>query len=313
MKVRGAAALGLVAACAALAEVGCYPPPREVARGETVPMCPGKVPGGYPVERWATHFSAIGDYGLAGPYEESVALLVHCMEPDFIITLGDNNYASGDAAWIDVNIGQYFHAFIFPYLGRFGLGAKENRFFPSLGNHDWYTAGAQPYLDYFQLPGNERYYDFVRGDVHFFALDSDESEPDGVTVDSVQAQWLRDSLAASTAPWRIVYMHHPPYSSGPHGSTPYMQWPFRDWGASLVLAGHDHTYERLVEDGLTYIVSGNGGNPETYPIAEPIPGSAAHLVDEHGALILDADSARLRVRSYIITGQLVDEVVLTVP
>ena len=55
-------------------------------------------------------------------------------------------------------------------------------------------------------------------------------------------------LAASTAPWKIVYMHHPPYSSSQHGSTPGMQWPFENWGASLVLTGHDHTYERILRD-----------------------------------------------------------------
>jgi hypothetical protein len=65
-----------------------------------------------------------------------------------------------------------------------------NQFFPTLGNHDWYTPGAQPYLDYFHLPGNERYYDFVWGPVHFFAIDSDENEPDGVNQSSVQAKWL---------------------------------------------------------------------------------------------------------------------------
>ncbi len=87
-------------------------------------------------------------------------------------------------------------------------------FFPTLGNHDWYTNDAQPYLDYFTLPGNERYYDFVWGPVHFFALDSDEHEPDGVNAGSAQAAWLQQGLAASTSPWNIVYTHYPPYSSG---------------------------------------------------------------------------------------------------
>ena len=89
----------------------------------------------------------------------------------------------------------------------------------------------------------------MRGPVHFFALDSDENEPDGVGSSSVQAAWLKRGLAGSTSNWNIVYFHHAPYSSGMHGSTTWMQWPFAAWGAQAVLTGHDHTYERLLVDG----------------------------------------------------------------
>ena len=99
-------------------------------------------------------FAAIGDYGLAGRVEMDVSNLVKSWNPDFVITLGDNNYEYGEASTIDKNIGQYYHAFISPYAGSFGTGDTVNRFFPALGNHDWLTAGAQPYLDYFTLPGN---------------------------------------------------------------------------------------------------------------------------------------------------------------
>src|SRR6185295_7904816 len=115
------------------------------------------------------------------------------------------------------------------YTGAYGAGATTNRFFPALGNHDWVAEGAAPYLAYFTLPGNERYYDFVRGPVHFYALDSDPSEPDGITASSVQANWLRLALAAAPEPFQVVYFHHPPYSSGGHGDTPDLQWPFRAW------------------------------------------------------------------------------------
>src|SRR6188768_3001152 len=127
----------------------------------------------------STRFVIIGDYGLSGPNEANVAALVARLKPDFVITTGDNNYPLGEAETIDENIGRYFHEFIAPYRGKFGAGAEQNRFFPSLGNHDWYATGAQPFLDYFSLPNNERYYQIARGDVELFALDSDFAEPDG--------------------------------------------------------------------------------------------------------------------------------------
>ena len=52
-------------------------------------------------------------------------------------------------------------------------GSTVNRFFPSLGNHDLYTDNANPYFNYFELPGNERYYDFIHGNVHCFVINSE--------------------------------------------------------------------------------------------------------------------------------------------
>ena len=91
-------------------------------------------------------FAVIGDYGLDGTAEADVAALVHGWQPDIILTVGDDNYPSGAAGTIDANIGKYYHDYIQPYTGTYGPGADVNRFFPSLGNHDWYTQGAQPYL-----------------------------------------------------------------------------------------------------------------------------------------------------------------------
>lgn len=204
-------------------------------------------------------FAIIGDYGDASEEELAVAKLIKSWSPDFIITVGDNNYDDGGFLTIDKNIGQFFHTFIGNYAGRFGQGSAENRFFPTLGNHDWNTVGANPYLEYFTLPGNERYYDFIWEDVHFFAIDSDDHEPHGTSLNSRQGKWFQEQIASSTARFKVVYFHHPPYTSGNHGSTPRMRWGFKDLGADVVIAGHDHHYERLVVDGLNFIVTGNGG------------------------------------------------------
>lgn len=236
--------------------------------------------------------AVIGDYGGDTPEEAQVAALVRGFTPDLVVTVGDNNYPSGASDTIDSNIGKHYAKFIAPYRGAFGPGASVNRFFPSLGNHDWGTKDAQPYLDYFELPGNERYYEVERGAVHLFIVDSDRHEPDGITRDSRQALWLRDSLARSRAPHRWVVMHHPPYSSGPHGSTAELQWPFRAWGATAVFAGHDHDFERFDAAGMPYVVVGTGGM-RIYPILAPRRGSVAQA-ETHGALRIDVtrDSAQ---------------------
>ena len=260
-------------------------------------------------------FAVIGDFGLASPEEAAVAELVRSWAPDLVITLGDNNYPDGRASTIDENVGQYYHAFIHPYRGRYGEGAAENRFFPSLGNHDWHTPGPWPYLDYFELPGNERYYDLVWGPVHLFALDSDPKEPDGSTPQSNQARWLEPRLTGSTSPWQVVYMHHPPYSSGDHGSTPRMRWPFAQWGADVVMSGHDHHYERIQWDDITYVVNGLGGKPERYGVGDPVPGSIVRFNDAHGAMLVEATTTRLEMRFVTSDGREIDQHLLerTIP
>ena len=149
-------------------------------------------------------FAVIGDFGMPSGPVIDVANMIKSFNPDFITTVGDNNYDTGQATTIDPNIGQHFHEYIYNYQGTYGAGSKTRRFFPTLGNHDWGNtfpnpAGADPYLAYFDLPvttptGGERYYDFVAGPVHFFMLDSDPNEPDGDHETSVAS-----SMAAGCA------------------------------------------------------------------------------------------------------------------
>ena len=250
-------------------------------------------------------FAVIGDYGGGGAPEADVASLLASWQPDLVITVGDNNYPDGAAETIDANIGQFYRAFIHPYQGGYGQGADINRFFPTLGNHDWTTDNAQPYLDYFTLPGNERYYDFTWGPVHFFALDSDSREPDGVGSSSPQAAWLQAGLASSTAPWNIVYMHHPPYSSGMHGSVDWTRWPYQEWGADAVLSGHDHTYERLLVDGFPYFINGLGGGA-IYYFVDILDGSQIRYNDDYGAMLVDADPGQITFQFITRQGVTVD-------
>lgn len=254
-------------------------------------------------------FAVIGDFGSDLAPEAEVAGLVAARDPEFIITLGDNNYFNGEADTIDRNIGKYYHAFIGHYRGEYGQGSAESRFFPCPGNHDWNTGTLQPYVDYFALPGNERYYEFRRGPVHFFALDSDPHEPDGTAPDSAQAAWLEQALMSSDAPFKLVYFHHAPYSSGYHRGTVAMRWPFRAWGADLVLTGHDHHYERLVVDDLLYVVNGSGGAALRTLNAEEV-GAQRATPDVFGAMFVEADPERMTLSFVDPAGGLVDRVAL---
>ena len=258
-------------------------------------------------------FAVIGDFGTDGEPEADVAELVKSWKPAFIITTGDNNNPKGAANTIDENIGKYYHEFIYNYGGKYGKGADQLRFFPVLGNHDWNSNHAQPYLDYFTLPGNERYYDFAWGPVHFFALDSDSREPDGVGLSSVQAQWLKENLSNATEPWKIVFMHHPPYSSATHGPTDWMQWKFKEWGATLAFSGHDHVYERIIRDGFPYITIGTSGNPDLYEFHTPCEGSAVRYRDDYGAIRVEVTTDTLILEYITRKNIIIDHFILNQP
>ena len=280
-------------------------PPTDTAIPLTnTPITPTLVPTNTPIS--VVRFAVIGDFGLAGKPEQDVAHLITSWQPDFIITVGDNNYPIGAQETIDENIGQYYHQYIFPYTGSYGQGADINRFFPTLGNHDWISDKAQPHYDYFSLPGNERYYDVVWGPVHLFALDSDSREPDGVGASSIQASWLKEKLAASTSPWKIVYMHHPPYSSAYHGSTDWMQWPYKEWGATTVISGHDHTYERLIINDFPYFINGLGGYTSRYWFVTTLEGSQIRYREDYGAMLISASEAEITFQFITRNGNVID-------
>jgi tartrate-resistant acid phosphatase type 5 len=258
-----------------------------------------------PAQAAQVTIGVIGDYGsayLGGASfsnVQRVANLIKSWNPDFIITTGDNNYPDGEASNIDTNIGQFFHEYIHPYVGTFGAGAVTNRFWPSIGNHEWPfgVAGLAPYLAYFTLPGNERYYNHRHGPVEFFACVGDQQEPDGALPVSIQSLWLSNALAISTAPWRIVYFHACPYSSSAtHGSHTHeadnMLWPFHQWGTSAIYTGHNHLYERVLTNGLNYVTIGLGGG-RIDGFVTPIAGSLSRYNTTYGAVRLKVTETNL--------------------
>lgn len=265
--------------------------------------------------------AVIGDFGSGNENAARVAALVNGWDPDFIVTTGDNNYPDGEAATIDENIGQLYGQYIGNYQGDYGPGSPTNRFWPSLGNHDWHTitctgdtcTGA--HFDYFTLPGNERYYDVDLGLVHLFAIDSDSDEPDGREPDSIQAAWLQERLSASSACYQLVYFHHAAYSTGRHGSNSKLQWPFASWGADAVLNGHMHAYERLDVAGTPFFVNGAGGaNLYKFEDLRPLPPEATSILrydQDHGAMLVTATTVDITYQFYSAEGVLIDELTVT--
>lgn len=233
-------------------------------------------------------FAVISDVGTDLDASANVAALVESWGPEFIVSTGDNwnNTSEGNTlAALDETFGQFYRTFLYPYRGTSGVQvATEQRYFPSLGNHDRDPEGRLDIVrDFFNLPPNngqpsKGYYDVVKGPVHFFMIDSGyngsgvNQQDDGNTETSPQAAWLRSKLASSTAPWKIVLFHHPPYASmyagggidpyDPDGflAYPALRWPFRQWGAHVVLNGHNHHYERLSVNGFPYIIVGTSGS-----------------------------------------------------
>jgi hypothetical protein len=253
-------------------------------------------------------FAVIGDYGWAGQEEEDVANLVKSWSPDFIVTTGDNNYPTGAASTIDENIGQYYHAYMQHTGSEYGPPAPDkNRFFPVIGNHDTDIDLGQPYFDYFILPNNERYYVVDWPPVRIYAVNSVPwIEPDGIYADSVQAMWLKEELAASGDSWNVVVFHHPPYGSAYRGPSTWMRWPFAEWGAHVVLTGHNHVYERIMLDGIAYITNGLGGGPRYAWGDEIDPNSVARFNAEWGAQLVDATAERLSLQFVTRAGEVID-------
>jgi acid phosphatase type 7 len=193
-------------------------------------------------------FLAFGDSGGGGADQYALADQMDTVPYELIIHTGDIAYDDGTIGQFEDNV--------------FGVYAELFRnlpIFPSAGNHEYRTMQGAPFREVFNLPGDngEKWYSYDWGRIHFVALDT---EADYAT----QAAWLDRDLAATTLPWRIIYMHRPPYSSGEHGSDLALRKALapvvEKHHVQLVLSGHDHDYERMQpQNGVAYVVTGGGG------------------------------------------------------
>ncbi|MDB5097100.1 MAG: metallophosphoesterase/PKD domain protein, partial [Cyanobacteria bacterium RYN_339] len=207
-----------------------------------------------PPEQQRFRFIAVGDTGQGTSQQYAVAHQMALWKPDFAVLPGDIIYPAGSAS-------DYGPHYVAPYRPLI----DHLCFWPALGNHDMLTKSGQPFLDFFDVPG--RYYTFRYGQAQFFMLDSNQDP----AYTQPQTKWLTQQLQASQSAWKFAVFHHPPYSSGEHGSSQAIRdaWGplFEKYNVQLVFTGHDHDYERTtpredyVKDGkpTTYVVVGGGG------------------------------------------------------
>ncbi len=195
-------------------------------------------------------FTVAGDVGTGdeNQYKTAAAMTSLLREGpiDGLILLGDNVYPDGDPELLDITV-------FIPYGSLFYSGTE---LMAVLGNHDVENGNGPGQIEALGMPG--RWYSREFDDLLFVGLDSTTPE------DPTQLQWLEDTLAASTAKWKIVATHHPPYSAGHRGSDRASQEAFvpifERYDVDLVLSGHDHDYQRSkIVNGITYMVSGGGG------------------------------------------------------
>jgi hypothetical protein len=140
-------------------------------------------------------------------------------------------------------------------------------YLPALGNHE---GQSQYYFDYFALPTYpdavppvppEQYYRVKYNNTLFIVLSTE------TTVGGDQRKWLEETLKSAQADpeiyWMVATFHRPPFSTGMHGSEMSVReaWHglLRDYGVSLVLNGHEHSYEHVFVEGVHYLVMGGGG------------------------------------------------------
>ncbi len=239
-------------------------------------------------------FAVIGDSGSGDQIQFDVAAQMVKSRQGFkfdrVIMLGDNIYGGQTPQDLDKKFAQ-------PYKDLLKDGVD---FYAALGNHD--SQDNRLYKPFHM--GGERYYTYSTKNVRFFVLDTDLLDPKQLT-------WLDAALKSATEPWKIAYFHHPLYSDGrTHGSDVNLRVVleplFVTYGVSVVFAGHDHIYERIVpQKGITHFVSGSGGQlrPGDYRKSAM---SAAGFDSDCTFMLVEINGSDMTFQAISRTGQIVD-------
>lgn len=210
-------------------------------------------------------------------------------------------FTAGDNAYDDGSPSEYSDCYD-PSWGR-----HKARTMPAPGNHDYHTDGAAGYFGYFGAAAGDPdkgYYSYDLAGWHTVVINtSDHCKFVSCRVGSPQEQWLRSDLAAHPATCTVAIWHEPRFSSGStHGSAGYLQpiWQaLYDYGADVVINGHEHNYERFAPQtptgnldmakGIREFVVGTGGHG-LYGFGERLSNSEVRSPDTYGVLKLTLHS-----------------------
>ena len=241
-------------------------------------------------------FLVIGDTGTGGSAQYEIGRQMQKLwqtSPfQFVLMVGDNIYGSEGPK-------DFVKKFEQPYKPLLDNGVK---FYASLGNHD--DSALQRAYKPFNMNG-ERYYTVKpRADVRVFALDSNY-------MDKPQLEWFEKELKASGSAWKMVFFHHPIYSSGEkHGSNlelrSFLEPLFVKYGVDVVFSGHEHFYERLKpQKNIQYFIVGSSaklreGNIATTEI------TAKGIDKENVFLAAEIAGDEMRFRIISRKGEVVD-------
>lgn len=238
--------------------------------------------------------------------DERTAALIASMDGT-VATLGDNAYPSGTRA-------EFLDCFE-PSWGRF-----KERIRPALGNHDYGVTDARDYFEYFGEAAGDAgrgYYAYNAGDWRIIALNSNCWAVGGCHPGSPQYDWLQSDLARASATCTLAYWHHPLFSSGLRGTVDWMApvWELLDRsGADVVLAGHDHHYERFTRqdhlgnptsDGIRQFVVGTGG-AQLYWVGSPAANSEVLIAGQAGVLRLELSDGWYEWQFLSVEGAVLD-------
>ncbi len=219
---------------------------------------------------------------------------------DLLDGLAGSILAPGDLAYADGSAAEFAQCYG-PSWGR-----HKARTYPAPGNHEYHTANAAGYFDYFGAVAgdpDEGWYSFDLGAWHIVSLNSNCGEIGGCERNSMQGEWLAQDLASHPAVCTLAFWHHPRFSSGDkHGSQEEMSdlWAILDeHDADVILSGHEHLYERFGlqdadgnadGDGIRQFTVGMGGRSH-YDFGSALPNSEARNNTTFGVLQLTLHAA----------------------
>jgi 3',5'-cyclic AMP phosphodiesterase CpdA len=233
--------------------------------------------------------------------DDETAQLIKTRSPALVLALGDLQYVNGSLK-------------DFQRADDLTWGQFKDITRPAVGNHEYLSGNAQAYFDYFGAwsGGNLGYYAF---DLNGWRLYAINSECDRVNC-TPQRDWLKADIRSHPRACQLMFMHRPLYSSGGHASAypkPFWTVGYRN-KFELVLAGHEHRYERFAPmdpygntnaNGIRSFIVGTGGK-DLFGTGIAAPGSQFRYNQNYGVLFLKLGSASYTWEFQSITGSILD-------